>query len=203
VIRVYEQIEAVVWKGEEGWDGLVRVMVSRIGVGISGRRSVCMGMWKVFPPLCGTVSGTRACSDNVVIVLTVDAVEAIELSFLQIDISFGGEIQRGVYMQLRGDERVDESLGAGIGASVITIERSLDQRDIVRATVRRMQAHRRYGGVKTYNYAIIEIGVEEPSGAWRADSKDRSGRARAASQVFTHRRPLALPRGHVWAAPAG
>jgi hypothetical protein len=68
----------------------------------------------------------------------------------------------------------------GNGASVITMELSLDQRDVVRATVRRKQADLSYGGVQIYNNAVREVGVDEPSGAWRADTKDRNGLARAA-----------------------
>jgi hypothetical protein len=43
--------------------------------------------------------------------------------------------------------RVNESLGGRSGASVITMERSLDQRDVVRAALRIMQAGKMYGGV--------------------------------------------------------
>jgi hypothetical protein len=50
------------------------------------------------------------------------------------------------------------------------------------ATMRRMYADRRCRGVKIYIHACREIGVEELLGAWRADSKDRIGGARAASQ---------------------
>jgi hypothetical protein len=103
----------------------------------------------------------RACSDTAVSVLTVDALDATELSFQHIDISFGGDTPRCAYMQLCGDERVDECLGGGRGASVITMGRSLDQRDVVRVTVRRMQTGRRYGRVKIYNYAIREVRREE------------------------------------------
>jgi hypothetical protein len=103
----------------------------------------------------------RACSDTAVSVLTVDALDATELSFRHIDISFGGDTPRGAYMQLCSDERVDECLGGGRGASVITMGRSLDWRDVVRVTVRRMQAGRRYGRVKIYNYAIREVRREE------------------------------------------
>jgi hypothetical protein len=51
------------------------------------------------------------------------------------------------------------------------MEMCLDQRDVLRATVRRMQADRRYGLVKIHTHAFREVGMEEPSGAWRADSK--------------------------------
>jgi hypothetical protein len=43
---------------------------------------------------------------------------------------------------LLGDGRVDESLGGGSGASEIKMERSLDQRDFVRATVRNNEVQR-------------------------------------------------------------
>jgi hypothetical protein len=64
----------------------------------------------VFPPLCATVRGMRACSDTVVNVLAVDAMDATELTFEHIDIFCGGMTQRGAYLQLRCDVRVDESL---------------------------------------------------------------------------------------------
>jgi hypothetical protein len=67
----------------------------------------------VLPPLCATVRGMTACSDAVVNVLTVDAIDATELSFQHIDILLGKETQRGAHPQLCGDVRVDESLGGG------------------------------------------------------------------------------------------
>jgi hypothetical protein len=48
---------------------------------------------------------------NKAIVLTVDAMDATKLSFQHIDMAFGGETQRSAYLQLRGDVRVEESLG--------------------------------------------------------------------------------------------
>jgi hypothetical protein len=60
-------------------------------------------------------------------VLTVEAMEATELSLQHIDILLGKEAQRGAHPQLRGDVRVDESLGRGSGSNVITLERSLEQ----------------------------------------------------------------------------
>jgi hypothetical protein len=89
-------------------------------------------------------------------VLTVEEMDATKLSLQHIDILFRKETQRGAHPQLRGDVRVDESLGRGSGSNVITLEGSLEQS----LTEGRSESEgeknagvRRYGGVKTYNFA--------------------------------------------------
>jgi hypothetical protein len=118
--------------------------------------------------------------------LTVEAMGATELSLQHIDIFFGNETQLGAHPQLRGDVRVDESLGRGSGSNVITLVRSLDQSLIegrCESDGDKNAGVRRYGGVKTYNYALGEVGVKEPSGAWRPNRQNRKGGARATRQV--------------------
>jgi hypothetical protein len=81
-------------------------------------------------------------------VLTVEAMEATELSLQHIDILLGKETQRGAHPQLRGDVRVDESLGRGSGSNVITLERSLEQS----LTEGRCESDGRCSGPRSYLY---------------------------------------------------
>jgi hypothetical protein len=63
---------------------------------------------------------------------------------------------------------------------VITLEKSLEQSLIqgrCESDGEKNAENRRYGGVKTYNYAFRQVGVEEQSGVWRPDRKDRNGGA--------------------------
>jgi hypothetical protein len=112
--------------------------------------------------------------------------DATELSLQHIDILFGKETQRGGHPQLRGDVHVDESLGRGGGSNVVTLERSLEQsltERLCESDGEKNAGVRRCGGVKTYIYAFREVGVEEPSGAWRPDRKNRNGGSRVTRQV--------------------
>jgi hypothetical protein len=90
VTRVYPSLGAVVWEDEEGRDRWVRVMACKKWCWKKWAPERLSGDGEGVFPLCATTRRMRAYNDISVSVLTVDAMDATELSLLHMDISFGG-----------------------------------------------------------------------------------------------------------------